>query len=236
MISDKNSNRLIVKYRPRSHISEAYRALRTNVEFLNFDKNLKTIMITSPVPQKGIGMTTANFALTLAENGKKVIIVDCDLRNPLIHKIFHDEIKPGLTNVLVVDTKISEVIRNAKDIHANLSYIPAGPVPPNPSGLLVSKKMKDMFEELKKHNDTILVYSAPVIGFSDTLEIANKMDGVILIINSGTVSKEVAIKTKDLLNRAKAKMLGVVLNNIEINQIDYYQYYHSNIYREYFNF
>lgn len=232
---NKYANGLVVKSKPKSHISEAFRTLRTNIELLNSDKKLKTILMTSPVPQKGIEVTAVNFALTIAESGKKVIIVDCDLRMPLIHTLFDSESKPGLTNVLVLDIKISEVIRKAEAFHSNLSYITAGPVPPNPSGLLISKKMKEIFEELKNQADTIIFLSAPIIGFVDSLELANRADGVILVLNAGEVSQKPAKQTKVLLERAKAKILGVILNNVDIKQINQYQYYHQNSYKKYFN-
>jgi len=224
---------LVVKTNPKSHISEAYRALKTNIEFLNIDKSLQTIMITSAIPQEGISIGIANLALTIAESRKKVIIVDCDLRMPLIHTVFGSDIKPGLTNVLVVDKKLSEVIQQADKIHSNLYYITSGPVPPNPSGMLSSEKMKVVIEELKKQADAILFYSTPVIGFVDSLELANQVDGVILFLNAGKVKQIVAKQAKELLEKAKAKIFGVVLNDVNIKHEDYYQYYRQYNNRKY---
>jgi len=130
-MANKFDDMLIVKNKPRSHISEAYRTLRTNIKFSSLDKPLNTIMVTSAVPQEGKNTNTVNLALTIAESGEKVIIIDADLRVPLIHKVFNSDSNPGLTNVLVDNKKLSEVIKKADEIDSNLYYIPCGPIPPN---------------------------------------------------------------------------------------------------------
>ena len=168
-------------------------------------------------------------------SGKKVIIVDCDLRMPLIHKVFDSDSKPGLTNVLVVDKKLSEVIQKADETNSNLYYITAGPVPPNPSGLISSEKMKAVIDELKKKDYTIILNSAPVIGFADSLELANQVDGVLLFLNAGMVSRDAAKQAKSLLEKAKARILGVVLNEVDMKKEDYYQYYRHYDYRKYYS-
>jgi capsular exopolysaccharide synthesis family protein len=232
---NKYSDWLVVKSKPKSHISEAYRTLRTNIEFSNLDKPLNTIMITSAVPQEGKTTNTVNLALTIAESGKKVIIVDADLRVPLIHKVFNSDSKPGLTNVLVDNKKLSEVIKKADEINSNLYYITSGPIPPNPSELLGSEKMKAVIEELKKQADILIFDSAPVIGFADSLELANQVDGVVLILNAGMVTRDATKQAKALLEKAKAKILGVVLNNVDIKREGYYYYYHNYNYSKYYN-
>jgi capsular exopolysaccharide synthesis family protein len=234
-MSNKYSDWLVVKSKPKSHVSEAYRTLRTNIEFSNLDKPLNTIMVTSAVPQEGKTTNTVNLALTIAESGKKVIIIDVDLRVPLIHKVFNSDSKPGLTNVLVLNKKLSEVIKKADEINSNLYYITSGPIPHNPSELLGSEKMKAVIEELKEQADTLIFDSAPVIGFADSLELANQVDGVVLILNAGMVTRDAAKQAKALLEKAKAKILGVVLNNVDIKREDYYHYYHYYNYSKYYN-
>jgi len=226
---------LIVKNKPKSHISEAYRTLRTNIKFSSLDKPLNTIMVTSAVPQEGKTTNCVNLALTIAESGKKVIIVDADFRVPLIHKVFNSDSKPGLTNVLVDNKKLSEVIKKADGIDANLYYIPCGPIPPNPSELLGSDKMKTIIEELKQQADTIIFDSPPTIGFADSLVLANQLDGVVLLLSSGEVSRDAAKQAKSLLEKAKAKILGVVLNKVDIKRESYYYYYHYYNYSKYYN-
>ena len=232
---NKYSDWLVVKSKPKSQISEAYRTLRTNIEFSNLDKPLNTIMVTSAVPQEGKTTNCVNLALTIAESGKKVIIVDADFRVPLIHKIFNSDSKPGLTNVLVDNKKLSEVIKKADGIDANLYYIPCGPIPPNPSELLGSDKMKTIIEELKQQADTIIFDSPPTIGFADSLVLANQLDGVVLLLSSGEVSRDAAKQAKSLLEKAKAKILGVVLNKVDIKRESYYHYYHYYNYSKYYD-
>lgn len=217
---------LVVKEKPKSYISEAYRTLRTNIEFINTESNINTIMFASAVPQEGMSICIANLAITIIENRKKVLIVDCDFRMPQIHKLFGSDNKPGLTNILIVDDILSEVLKKADEISSNLSYITSGPLPSNPSGLLGSEKMKEVIEEMKKQADIILFYSTPIIGFADSLELAKQVDGVILFLNAGIVTQDAAKQAKALLEKVKAKILGVVLNNVIIKQKDYYKYYH----------
>ena len=232
---NKYSDWLVVKNKPKSHISEAYRTLRTNIKFSSLDKPLNTIMVTSAVPQEGKTTNVVNLALTIAESGKKVIIVDADLRVPLIHKVFNSDSKPGLTNVLVDNKKLSEVIKKADGIDANLYYIPCGPIPPNPSELLGSDKMKTIIEELKQQADTIIFDTPPTIGFADSLVLANQLDGVVLLLSSGEVSRDAAKQAKSLLEKAKAKILGVVLNKVDIKRESYYHYYHYYNYSKYYD-
>ena len=232
---EKYAEMLIVKNKPKSHISEAYRTLRTNIKFSSLDKPLNTIMVTSAVPQEGKTTNSINLALTIAESGKKVIIVDADLRVPIIHKIFNSDSKPGLTNVLVDNKKLSEVIKKADEINSNLYYITSGPIPPNPSELLGSEKMKAVIEELKEQADTLIFDSAPVIGFADSLVLANQVDGVVLILNAGVVTRDAAKQAKLLLEKAKAKILGAVLNKVDIKREGYYYYYHYYNYSKYYD-
>jgi len=206
-MAEKFNDRLIVKNKPKSHISEAYRTLRSNIEISSLDKPLNTIMITSAVPQEGKTSTTVNLALTIAESGEKVIIIDANLRLPVIHKVFNSDNKPGLTNVLVGNKKLSEVIKKADEINSNLYYITSGPIPPNPSELLGSKKMKTVIEELKQQADTIIFDTPPTIGFADSLILANQLDGVILVLGSGQITRDAAKQAKALLEKAKANIL-----------------------------
>jgi capsular exopolysaccharide synthesis family protein len=234
-MSKKYNEMLIVKNKPKSHISEAYRTLRTNIKFSSLDKPLKTIMVTSAVPQEGKSTNTVNLALTIAESGKKVIVVDADLRVPVIHKVFNSDSKPGITNVLVGNKTLSEVIKKADGIDSNLYYIPCGPIPPNPSELLGSERMKAIIEELKQQADTIIFDSAPVIGFADSLVLANQMDGVVLLLSSGQITRDAAKQAKSLLEKAKAKILGVILNKVDIKREGYYYYYHYYNYSKYYD-
>ena len=216
----------IVRNEPKSPISEAIRTLRTNIKFSSLDKPIKTLLITSPIPEAGKSSISVNLALSIAQNGNKVILVDADLRKPVIHKIFEGDNKPGLTNILIEDKKIKEVIREASDINPNLYYIPSGPIPPNPSELLGSNKMKGVLTDLKEQADFILFDSPPVIAVTDALVLANQVDGVMLVLDAGGVTREIAMQAKLLLEKAKAKILGTVLNKINVESEGYYYYYY----------
>lgn len=234
-MEDIQNNRFIVKAKPNSRTSEAYQTLRTNIDFLASEQKLNSIMITTPVPQKGIHISIVNLALTFALNGKKVIIIDCDLRMPMIHKVFGSEIKPGLTNALIVDIEFIEIIKKADAVHTNLFYITSGPIPPNPSRLFSSGKMKTVIEGLKKKVDIILLYAPPVIGFTDSLQLAKLVDGTILFLNSGKVDQDVANQAKELLENMKANILGVVLNQVNLTNEDYYRFLRRYNYGKYYN-
>lgn len=219
-------NIFIVQNDPKSPISEAFRTLRTNIRFSNLDKPLKTLLITSPIPEAGKSFVSVNLALTIAQNENKVILVDTDLRKPVIHKIFEEDNKPGLTNILVEDKKIEEVIRRLSDINPNLYYIPSGPIPPNPSELLGSNKMKEVLRELQDQADLVLFDSPPVIAVTDALVLANQIDGVVLVLDSGEVTREAAKQARMLLEKVKAKILGTVLNKVDMEREGHYQYYY----------
>ena len=221
----------VVQNDPKSPISEAFRTLRTNIKFSSLDKPLKTLLITSPIPEAGKSSISINLALTMAQNKNKVILVDTDLRKPMIHKLFKQDNKIGLTNILVEDKKIKEVIRKMSDIDPNLYFIPSGPIPPNPSELLGSNKMKEVLQELQNQADIVLFDSPPVIAVTDALVLANQVDGVVLILDFGEVTRDAAKQAKQLLEKVKAKILGVVLNKIDFEKEGrYYPYYYYYYY------
>lgn len=231
----KQNNSLILKNEPKSYISEAYRIIKKNIETIsNTEKKLRTIMVTSAIPQKGMEKFCVNLTLTFAESGRRAIVVDCDFDNPQIHRIFDGDSKPGLINLLVVDMKVSEVTKKAEKVNPNFSYIPAGPIPPNPSIFLGSEKMKKVIDDLKKSADMVVFNARPIIGFSDSLDLANQVDGVVLFLNAGMVDEDAAIVAKTSLEIANARIIGVVLNNIERSQSNYFRYSRKNYVGKYF--
>lgn len=223
-------NIFVVQNDPKSPISEAFRTLRTNIKFSSLDKPLKTLLITSPIPEAGKSSISINLALTMAQNKNKVILVDSDLRRPIIHKILQQDNKIGLTNILVEDKKINEVMRRVTDIDPNLYFIPSGPIPPNPSELLGSNKMKEVIKELKEQAEIVLFDSPPVIAVTDALVLATQVDGVVLVLDFGEVHREAAKQTKQLLEKVKAKILGAVLNKIDMQKEGYYYPYYYYYY------
>lgn len=218
-----NERKLIVHEDAKSPIAEAFRTLRTNIQFSKGDNELKTIMFTSAGPGEGKSTTTANTAVALAQAGKKVILLDCDLRKPVQHKIFGKRNK-GLTNMLVDDLEISELIQNTEI--DNLRIITSGPIPPNPSELLSSRKMLEVLDYLKTYADYVIVDAPPVIAVTDACVLASKVDGVNLVIAAGVIRPEMAQKAQELLVKAKGHLLGVILNRVEIEEEHAYYYYY----------
>jgi capsular exopolysaccharide synthesis family protein len=214
---------LIVYEDAKSPISEAYRTLRTNIHFAKGDGEIKTVMFTSSGPGEGKSTTAANTAVALAQSGKKVIIVDCDLRKPVQHKIFGKSNK-GLTNILVENIPIESVLQQTQV--ENLYLLTSGPIPPNPSELLGGKKLVEVLDALKLQADYVIIDAPPVIAVTDACVLASKVDGVNLVIGAGIVRPEMAQKAKELLTKAKGHLLGVILNRVEIEQEHAYYYYY----------
>lgn len=214
---------LITKLNPRSPISEQYRTIRTNLQFSAVDDQLQTMLITSAGPEEGKSMTTANLAVVYAQQGKRVLLIDADMRKPTIHYPFRLDNLKGLSNVLAGDMSLTHAI-NPSDVD-NLDLITCGPIPPNPSELLASKKMQQMMEEAKQTYDMIIFDTPPVLAVADAQILADLCDGSILVVRSKQTVHEAAQKAIELLKPAKAKVLGTILNDRNKKEANYYYYY-----------
>lgn len=215
--------KLIVHEDPKSPISEAYRTLRTNLQFAKINSELRTIMFTSSGPAEGKSTTIANVAVALAQAGRSIILVDCDLRKPVQHRIFGKRNK-GVTNILVDDSPAEAFLQDTEI--DNLRILPSGPIPPNPSELLSSLKMVELFTELKELADIVLIDAPPTIAVTDAAVMAAKVDGIVLVIDSTSVRPEMAQKAKELLVKANGHILGAILNRVEIEEEHAYYYYY----------
>ncbi|MEH7235368.1 CpsD/CapB family tyrosine-protein kinase [Bacillus sp. JJ1562] len=213
---------LITMLRPRSPISEQYRSIRTNIQFFSVDGEMKTIMITSPGAAEGKSTTTNNIAIVFAQQGKKVLLVDADLRKPTAHYVFRVDNYEGLTNVLTKQVNLCNVIRETDE--ENLYVLPSGPIPPNPAEILGSNAMDEFLMEVKELFDVIIFDTPPALAVTDAQVLANKMDGVVMVVSSGKTKKAAALKAKELLMNAKTKLLGVVLNKTNRTESEYYYY------------
>lgn len=214
---------------PKSHISEAYKLLRTNIEFSNIDKNIKTILFTSSQPNEGKSTTISNLAATFANlENKKVLLIDCDLRNPSVHKMFDVSNISGLTDVLTGNKDIDKCIEKTKV--NNLEILKAGKIPPNPSEMLLSNKMKNFMEVIKEYYDYIFIDSPPVGIVTDASILAQYADGTILLVAANEAQIEGVKIAKERLEAVNANILGAVLNKFEADEksYGYYNYYYGS--------
>ena len=217
---------LITLEQPKSPISEAFRTLRTNVQFTSVDSETKKIMITSAGPGEGKSTTVANLAVSMAQAGKSVLVVDADLRNPTQHKLFGLDNREGLSVALLQDQDYQTYIRETAV--PGVMLLTGGPIPPNPAELVGSKRMRRLIEELGIQFDMILIDTPPIIAVTDAAILAQEVDGVILVLASGEVNKDFAKKAKELLDKVGAKIIGAVLNKVDLKTSKYYNYYGSD--------
>jgi len=218
------NNALVTHYYPRSLESEAFKVLRTNLQFLGMDKPIKTIAFTSTGPEEGKSTVLANLAVAMAQTGKRVLVVDADLRLPVQHKIFTRLNTVGLTNVLVENASLEECIKktNCEGVY----LLSAGPVPPNPAELLDSGRMKCLMKKLAEMFDCVLTDAPPVLVVTDAVLLSRQVDGVIMVAVAGRTRIDRAKTAKESLTRAGARVLGVVLNSVERPREDQYYYYY----------
>ncbi|MBU5210427.1 CpsD/CapB family tyrosine-protein kinase [Heyndrickxia oleronia] len=221
--SDRTGVDLVAYTHPYLPITEQYRLIRTNILFSSVDKEIKTILITSPDPAEGKSTTSANLAIVLAQQGKNVLLVDADLRKASVHYSFNISNMNGLTNILTRMTTTSETI--SKTHIPNLEVLPSGPIPPNPSELLNSEAMEKVMKELKHRFDYIIFDTPPVLAVTDSQVLANKCDGVVMVVASGKTRKDRALQSKELLIKAKSQLLGVIVNGVESTKMEYYNQY-----------
>ena len=228
---EKISSTLVTRYTPRSPISEAYRALRTNIQFSRIDAPLKTVVISSAAPSEGKSTTVANLAITTALMGVKTLLVDADLRRPVVHSLFGLEREPGMINALAEKLPLEKVVKPSGI--ESLDILTCGAIPPNPSELLNSQRMRELIKTLSEHYDLVLFDSPPVLTVTDTCVLGSRVEGVVLVVQSHSTDRRALNRAKILLSNVKANLLGAVLNRIEISTLvgsyDYY-YYHYYYY------
>lgn len=204
--------KLITHLDPRSSVSEAYRGLRTNILSFDIEKPIRTLLVTSALPGEGKTTVVTNLAITFANLGNKVLLVDAALRRPLIDKIFELDRTPGLVEILTGGLRWTEAM-NSTGID-NLTLITSGKLPFNPSEILSSIKMKELIEEFKSQFDIILFDSSDVIGVTDPAVLGSKVDGVLLVVQTGKTQRETVLRAQSLLESARARILGYVLDQI----------------------
>ena len=204
---------------PKSMAAESYRVLRTSLEYLSIDKDIKTIVVTSSEPGEGKSTVSGNLASILAQNNKKVIIIDCDLRKPTIHKRLEISNSVGLTEFIVGIKGLNDVIQK---ISNNFFAITSGNIPPNPSEILSSKGMEKLLNDLSISFDYIILDTPPLNLVTDAQVLAGKCDGTILVVKAEATSKDEVTKAYNELKKVNANILGSVLNGIKKSEKYYY--------------
>ncbi|MBU5465505.1 CpsD/CapB family tyrosine-protein kinase [Virgibacillus sp. MSJ-26] len=231
MIRRKNQSRqnkirhLITKLNPLSPISEQFRTIRTNLQFASVDEELESMVVTSSEPSEGKSLTVANLAIVYAQQGKRVLLIDADLRKPTVHYTFRLDNLTGLSTVLVGEESFNNAVQ-ISDVD-NLDVITSGPIPPNPSELLGSKRMKHFIQEANRVYDLVIIDSPPVLAVTDAQVLANLVDGSLLVVRSGQTEYETAGKAKEALERSTSKLLGTVLNDLPKKGSNSYYYYYG---------
>lgn len=217
---------LTAKEDSKSPITEAYRVIRTNIQFSNEGKGLKTIAFTSAGPNEGKSTVIANLAVVMAQAGYKVVLLDCDLRNPSLHNVFNLSNK-GLSNCVMAGENVFDVVQSTEV--QDLDVLTSGPTACYPSELLGSKQMQKVLDELAAKYDYILIDTPPVVAFTDAAVVAAKADGVILLMEWGKVKPALAKEAKKILKHTKSNIIGVILNKVEVannpDAVAYYQRY-----------
>lgn len=215
---------------PRSTVAECYRTVRTNILFMSPDRPLHRLLVTSASPREGKTTTTANIAAAMAQSNTRVLVVDTDMRRARLHKVFNLHNNCGLSSLILGEASYEEAIQDSTV--PNLHILPCGPIPPNPAELLHTDSFLAVMEELDKRYDCVIYDSPPTIAVTDAMILSNLVDGVIFVVQGGQTSKEVARRARARLSAVNAPMLGCVLNNVDLENRRYGQYYY-HYYKKY---
>ena len=215
-------SQLVALRDPRSPAAEAYRTLRTNIQFSSLDKPLRTVLTTSTSPDEGKSTTVANLAITIAQSEQRVVLVDCDLRRPTLHSLFGLPNEEGLTSLMLQEGGRIPVQRTEVP---GLVVLTSGPLPPRPADILGSKRMEAVIAQLRDQSDIVLFDTPPVNAVTDAAVLATRVDGVLLVFRAGATKRDRAREARRLLDKVNANIVGVVLTDVK--QEDGYSYYGS---------
>lgn len=216
---------LVADSRSQQHFAEAYRVLRTNVQFSIIDSPGQTLLVTSANSGEGKSTTAANLALVMAQAGKKVILVDSDLRRPCLHRLFGLSNEQGLTNFLLsTPSSVDGYVQRTR--FENLAVVTSGPLPPNPSELLASRRLDSLLDGLKTQADVVILDSPPALPVTDACILASKVDGTMLVVDSSKTRPQALRRAKEALTKSKTRLLGAVLNKLKRRGGGYYHYHY----------
>ncbi|GED49155.1 exopolysaccharide biosynthesis protein [Carnobacterium maltaromaticum] len=222
--SQKNGASLVTVTKPNSVVAEQFRTIRTNIQFSMIDRDLKSLIFTSSGPGEGKSTTSANLAVVFATQGKRVLLVDADMRKPSVNKTFKLSNHEGLTTLLTEkEVVLGDVVHETNT--ENLFILTCGPIPPNPSELLDSKKMNRVIEILEETFDLVIFDMPPIVSVTDAQIMASKTDGTVFVIRNGIATKEAVLKAKQLLDIVNANVVGTIFNALEKRKVKAYKYY-----------
>jgi len=212
-VTSSSEQVLITLREPASAAAEAYRTLRTNILFSSLDKPIHTLLITSAEPTPEKSLTAANLAVTMAQAEQRVLLVDCDLRQPMLHTIFGLANEQGLTSA-ILDQEAPLAIQPTEV--PGLSLLPSGPLPPRPADLLGSRRMEGLLHRLRQAADIVIFDTPPVQNVTDALVLSTRVDGVLLVVQAGRSRRDRVREARQKLEKVKANLLGVVLSNARL--------------------
>lgn len=215
---------IVTYFEPMSAVAEQYKTIRTNIEFTQIGISIKTLALTSSIPMEGKSTTTVNLAYTYAQTGKKVLVIDADLRKPTLHKTFKLNNNIGLTTILVnEDYSLTQAVQYSEELDVYL--LPSGPIPPNPAELVGSSKFSQLLDQVKELFDLIIFDTPPVQSVTDAQIVASKVDGTILVVRQNYVRRDQVVETVSSLEKVKTNLLGYILNGIPLSKNKGYGYY-----------
>lgn len=217
---------LLAHLDPVSHVSESIKIIRTNIEFSSIDKPLKTIAVTSTSQSEGKTSVICNLAITYAQVGRRVLLIDSDLRRPMIHRLFGVSNRRGLTNALVSGRDYKEFVQET--LTENLQILTAGPIPPNPAEILMTTAFSHFIEIVKQDYDMVFFDAPPIAVVTDAAIISTKVDGIVYIVKTGEVDRKQLQHAAALLKQVKANVIGYVLNGVKEDSENYYYYYSAH--------
>lgn len=229
---DEHSSRqesLITANQPRHPITEAYRSLRTSLQFSSVDDTLRSLLVTSATPGEGKTTTAANLAVVMAQSGRSVILIDADIRKPQQHKVFHLPKSPGLTDAMVTTSSPLAFFLHDTDV-PNLRIMTSGKEAPNPAELLGSRRMKQVIESLSTEADVLVFDAPPLLAVTDAQVLASQVQGVLLVVNTEKTPRAVVARAAEALMRGNGRLFGAVLNRLARSPRSYYYYYDSYSY------
>ncbi|GGJ04812.1 tyrosine protein kinase [Alicyclobacillus cellulosilyticus] len=229
MPAKKSVEKLVAEVNPRSPIAEAYRTIRTNIQFAAVARDIRVLLVTSTMPGEGKTATAANLAVVSAQAGKKVLLVDADLRKPQVHQRFQVSNLDGLSNALIKERPLSECIIQSPNT-PGLWLLPSGPIPPNPSEMLASAAFSGLVEEMSREFDLLILDSPPVLSVADALILSQVAHGVLFVVDAQRTHRQLAQKAVAALRQVNAHLLGAVLNRVDRRGTEGYYYYYSHYY------